>query len=438
MKTHTQTILFVLTAILLFASMIQQATGVFSFKELNGVTQEQSKPVLSFQNLRNETYQSEAEVYLKQHYGFREPLTRLYNQNLWTFFHYSKVVEDQRIVITNDNWIFEPPTIEEYYQSLAYNYAKDSMEMAETFEVEAKRLYQIQQILEPYGTRLFVALLPGKEQICEEHIPKNTRYLKEKKITAFEYYSKRLKANYYSDAVKELLDEQVYQNLRNSGVIDSITVGDTPDKPPGGAPAGAGGTAPDIRIEMVAESDYDFVVKAAKKFNFEFFSIGGNVVFRKAKLNTQSLGTIKPHVSIITYDIGYDITGVVGEVKVRTLDIGKGTKVEVKKKNAGKFSLGSKAKPLISSQSYVYIDSAIESQADAENRANYILEDMSYRLGSLRMTFKGIPEFVPGRFITLKNFGDGASNTFYITDVIHEYYGSGSYITTIEGKAATL
>ena len=193
MKTHTQTILFVLTAILLFASMIQQATGVFSFKELNGVTQEQSKPVLSFQNLRNETYQSEAEVYLKQHYGFREPLTRLYNQNLWTFFHYSKVVEDQRIVITNDNWIFEPPTIEEYYQSLAYNYAKDSMEMAETFEVEAKRLYQIQQILEPYGTRLFVALLPGKEQICEEHIPKNTRYLKEKKITAFEYYSKRLK-----------------------------------------------------------------------------------------------------------------------------------------------------------------------------------------------------------------------------------------------------
>ena len=248
-------------------------------------------------------------------------------------------------------------------------------------------------------------------------------------------YSKRLKANYYSDAVKEILDASVYQSLKNNGVVDSISIADTPDKPPGG---GAGAQPPDIRIEMVAESDYDFVVKAAKKFNFEFFSLGGNVVFRRAKLNTQSLGTIQPHVSILSYDIGYDITGVVGEVKVRTLDIGKGSKIEVKKKNTGKFSIGSKAKPLVSSQAYVYIDSSIESQADADNRASYILEDMSYRLGHLHMTLKGMPEFVPGRFITLKGFGDGASNTYYITDVTHEYYGSGSFTTTIDANAATL
>ncbi len=247
-------------------------------------------------------------------------------------------------------------------------------------------------------------------------------------------YSKRLKANYYSDAVKEILDQNTYQNLKNNGVVTSITVSDTPDKPVGGA----AGQTPDIRIEMVAESDYDFVVRAAKKFNFEFFSIGGNVVFRKAKLNTQLLAEIYPHVSILNYDIGYDITGVVGDVRVRTLDIGKGSKIEVKKKNTGKFSIGSKAKPLISGQSYVYIDSAIETQADAERRAEYILEDMSYRLGHIRMTLRGMPEFVPGRFIKLKGFGDAASNSFYITDVMHEYYAGGHYTTTIEGKAATL
>ena len=253
-------------------------------------------------------------------------------------------------------------------------------------------------------------------------------------------YSKRLKANYYSDAVKEIFDGAVYQALQNSGAVSSISIADTPDKPPGGAPAGGGGGAgaPDIRIEMAAESDYDFVVKAAKRFNYEFFSIGGNVVFRKAKLNTQSLGTITPHSSIISFDIGYNITGVVEEVAVRTLDIGKGTKVEVKKKNGGNFSIGSKAKPLVSGQSYVYIDSAIESQADADARANYILEDMAYRLGRLRMTLKGMPEFVPGRFITLKGFGDAVSNTYYITDVIHEYYGNDGYTTTIEAKASSI
>ncbi len=250
-------------------------------------------------------------------------------------------------------------------------------------------------------------------------------------------YSKRLKANYYSDAVKEILDQAPYQALKNGGVIDSLTVSDTPDKPAAGAAQG-GAQPPDIRIEMLAESDYDFVVRAAKKFNFEFFSLGGNVVFRKAKLNTQVLAELTPHYSIVSYEIGYDITGVVGDVKVRTMDVGKGSKIEVKKKNNSKFSIGSKAKPLISGQSYVYVDSAVETQKDAEKRAEYILEEMSYRLGHIRMVLHGMPEFVPGRFIKLKNFGDAVSNNYYITDVLHEYLGSGQYLTTIEGRASTI
>jgi len=246
--------------------------------------------------------------------------------------------------------------------------------------------------------------------------------------------SKRLKANYYSDAVSEIFEKAPYQNLVNSEIITSIDVSDTPDKPQGGA---GGGEPPDIRIEMVAESDYDFIVRAAKKFNFEFFSIGGHIAFRKAKANTQELIEIVPSTVIVGFDIGYDITGVVGEVKVRTIDIGKGSKIEVRKKNTGKFSLGSKAKPLVSGQAYIYTDSSIETQSDADRRATYIMEDMSYRLGSLSMTVSGMPEIVPGRFIILKDFGDGISNKYYVTDVIHEYT-EGNYTTTIEGKASTL
>ena len=194
MNSRKLVILFTLTAVLLFASAIQQVTGIFSFKELSGVTEAQAKPDFSFEKFREGTYQSEIEAYLTQHYGFREPLTRLYNQNLWTFFHYSQVVEDQRIVITDDNWIFEPATVEEYYQGRAYYNGEDFTDnLLKQFEAEAQRLLQIQKMLEPYGTHLFVALLPGKEQICPEHLPKNTQYFKEKKITAFDFYSKRLK-----------------------------------------------------------------------------------------------------------------------------------------------------------------------------------------------------------------------------------------------------
>ena len=194
MNSRTKVILFTLTALLLFASAIQQQTGLFKFKELNGVVDSSPRPEWTWRNFVNGGLQDSTEAYLQQNFGFREPLTRLYNQTEWALFRYSQVAENQRIVITDDNWIFEPATVEEYYQGRAYYNGEDFTDnLLKQFEAEAQRLLQIQKMLEPYGTHLFVALLPGKEQICPEHMPKNTQYFKEKKITAFDFYSKRLK-----------------------------------------------------------------------------------------------------------------------------------------------------------------------------------------------------------------------------------------------------
>ena len=193
MNSRTQAILFTLTALLLFASAIQQQTGLFKFKELNGVVDSSPKPEWTWHNFIDGGLQDSTEAYLQQNFGFREPLTRFYNQTEWALFRYSQVAEVQRIVITDDNWIFEPWTVEEYYQSHAYQFAKDSLEMAEKLEAEAQRILKLQQLLEPYHTRLFVALLPGKELVCGEHMPKNTEYFMEKKITAYDFYRTRFK-----------------------------------------------------------------------------------------------------------------------------------------------------------------------------------------------------------------------------------------------------
>lgn len=192
MKSRIPVILFALTAVLLFASMIQQATGVFRFKELNGVTKETIIPEANFANFCDRSLQDSTETYLKKHYGFHEPLTRLHNQTQWALFRYSQVEEDQRITITSDNWIYEPRSVEEYYQSLAYHHGYDSATMAAVFEAEAQRLLELQEFLKPYGTHLFVALLPGKEQICPEHLPENDRYFEKKQVTAYDFYAQRL------------------------------------------------------------------------------------------------------------------------------------------------------------------------------------------------------------------------------------------------------
>ena len=182
-----------LTVLLLFAFAIQQQTRLFKCKELNGVDYERPKPELSFTTFCDGSFQKQTENYLQYHYGFREPLTRLYNQTIWSLYRYSSVEEKKRIMIAKGNWLFEPWTVQEYYESCAYKIADDSISAAEIFNAEAKRLYQIQHILEPYGTQLFVALLPGKELVCAEHLPKNKIFHQEKKITALSHYSKQFK-----------------------------------------------------------------------------------------------------------------------------------------------------------------------------------------------------------------------------------------------------
>ena len=97
-------------------------------------------------------------------------------------------------------------------------------------------------------------------------------------------YDLQLKATNYADAVKEILKRTAYEKLRNSGIIQNITVDDTPDKR--NSMGQENDEASDKTIEMVAESDYEFVVKIGKRNNFEFFTECGNVIFRKAKSDT--------------------------------------------------------------------------------------------------------------------------------------------------------
>ena len=247
---------------------------------------------------------------------------------------------------------------------------------------------------------------------------------------------KQLKANSFSEAVKEIFQNLAYTKLQASQIITKLDISDTPDKLKAG---GVGqDTASDKTIEMVSESDYEFVVKAAKKFNFEFFSVGGTVYFRKAKNNKEILMELGPGDGLRSFDVGYDLTGLVEKIEVRSIDVGKGKAITSSKKLQNKVSQGNKAKPLLKQTEKVYIDPTVTSQVEAGYRAEYLMEDISYRLGTLEAEFIGLPELVPGRFMKLKGLGTGASNTFYLTTVRHIMDSDRGYITKVTGKAASM
>lgn len=249
------------------------------------------------------------------------------------------------------------------------------------------------------------------------------------------HYAKQLKATTYSDAVKEIVEKTAYQSLQQSGVITGISVENTPDKketPPMEQKASA------VTVEMVNESDYDFIVKAAKKFNYEFFVQFGNVIFRKAKSIKDLLIELDPSCNLRKYDIEYDTSGLVGSVTARGMDAGTGKIWKATQKADNKISIGGKAKKLVKSNEYVFTDASINSDEDAKFRASSMLEEISYRFGTMQLEMMGLPEILPGYFIKLSGLGNPPDNTFYLTTVRHVIHPEVGYVTRMTGKACKL
>ena len=247
--------------------------------------------------------------------------------------------------------------------------------------------------------------------------------------------SYQLKAEYFSDAVREILQKKAYTGLKTASVINKLDISATPDKT---SPAAGQTKASDRTVEMVCESDYEFVVKAAKKYNYEFFSLGGTVYFRKAKENKDILLEAAPNTGLKGYEITYDITGQTEAIEVRSMDPGKAQLISTQSRVNQKISQQNQAKNLIKQSKKSYIDPTVSSQKEAQYRLDYLKEEMMFRFGNLEAEFIGLPELVPGRFIKMKELGSMVSNTFYLVSVTHKMDTESGFVTYIKGRASGL
>lgn len=242
-------------------------------------------------------------------------------------------------------------------------------------------------------------------------------------------YSKQLTATSFGEAVAEIFGKNPYAGMLNSKLIKEVMISDTPDKM---------SKALDRTIEMTAESDYEFVVKAAKKYNFEFFTECGNVYFRKAKHNAETVMTMGPADGLRDFDVEYDVTGLAETIKARSVDVSKAKVIEAKQKFNNKISIGNKAKKLIKKTEKVYLDATITSKEEADYRVESLMEEMSYRFGTLECSCIGMPELLPGKFFELTSLGQPPDNKFYLVRVIHKMDDEKGFQTKFYGKAASI
>ncbi|MDE7309742.1 MAG: hypothetical protein K2N61_13995 [Lachnospiraceae bacterium] len=247
-------------------------------------------------------------------------------------------------------------------------------------------------------------------------------------------YAKQMKASCYSEAVREVFEKTVYTRMQNQDIFTDLSIARTPDC----EETQGENSESDRTIEMVNESDYEFIVRAAKKFNFEFYVESGKVIFRRAKSVNTILMELKLDESLKTFDIEYDITGLVDTIYVRGMDTGKMKLISAKSRHDHKISRGNKAKQLLKNSERLYIDPTVRSQQDADYRVEYLLEDMSFRFGTLICDCVGLPELRPGNFVQISGLGEPAENCFYITEVNHVIDAEGIYRSKVTAKAASV
>lgn len=246
-------------------------------------------------------------------------------------------------------------------------------------------------------------------------------------------YAAQLKAKSYGEAVREIFTRpgSSYEKLKTKMGYTDLQVSDTPDKQEGGGDSKASAET----IEMVTESDYEFIVRAAKRFNFEFFVDKGIIYFRKAKSDKIPLIQLAAGEGLISFRIEYSITGIVGSIEARAINSADGKLLTYKKKMDNEISTAASARDMVSDGSKVFVDPSIITDIDAEARVDSLMEKMSYRLGTLEAECFGIPELCPGRFITIHNMATPGDNDFYLTRVTHTFNSERGYRTSIVGCA---
>ena len=192
MKSPTQRILLILTLLFLLAPLAQQHLGLFEFKPLSGVVVDNPSTELSLQRWKTRGFQANAESYLRLHYGFREPLTRCYNQCVWDLFGKSNQFRLHWLYMSDGHWLLERGSVEEHYQGTLAPHTNDAEATLGRLGDEAFRISQLHHILKPYGIHLFVLLEPGKEQVYPERVPYTTDFSPTPHTPATDFYRQRL------------------------------------------------------------------------------------------------------------------------------------------------------------------------------------------------------------------------------------------------------
>ena len=145
--------------LLLFLPMLQAHILHIPLKPLNGVTMEKEKPQISLASYRSGDYAKQEEAYVGQHFGFREPIIRLYNQYLWSCY---KKTYAHDVVAGRRGWLYTPESVSDYYGNELLRWQPSPEEARKNFDRDIQYMNRVRAILKENDVELLAFIAPEK------------------------------------------------------------------------------------------------------------------------------------------------------------------------------------------------------------------------------------------------------------------------------------
>ena len=182
-------------------------------------------------------------------------------------------------------------------------------------------------------------------------------------------------------------------------------------------------------IEQHNESDYDFIVRVAKKLDYVFFMVNGDVYFEpKNKRNKQTLMfEFNINELLLSLKLHTTMRNQVRSVTVRANDERNPNNAIESKSSSYSYlaqsgtGQASRISPAITARVMkTVIDPTAGSVEKAKELADSIMNELSYGMVSATLSTVGIPDFTPGNIVSLAGFGSEFDTKYYVKKIIHK------------------
>ena len=188
-KTTYDIVVFTILMVLLFLPMLQAHVLHIPLKPLNGVTIETEKPEFELESYRSGDYAKQEEAYVGEHFGFREPVIRLYNQYLWDFY---KKTYAHDVVAGKRGWLYTTESVSDYYGTELLRWQPSVKEAKNNFDRDIRYMNRVRVILKENDVELLAFIAPEKSFLYPEYLPDSERDTTT--FNACDYFLEKFKA----------------------------------------------------------------------------------------------------------------------------------------------------------------------------------------------------------------------------------------------------